>query len=334
VKKYRLLIAAAVLIFIAAAVVISRFDSYTKADSADGTVTLEAGSFNENGEIEVTVSYKNNPGIAGYTIIMNYDRSVLAPVSASSGPSPFAGALFNIDGNAGEDVENVRATWYSADNQTGDGVLFTVRFKLKDGVEDGGSVSFTIATESCMYINAGLKDLYPDHDVSKGENIPIVKGGEPSPPSSSPSETAPTEPSLTEPPPTSPTEPPPSSFSPTEPPPSVLPTTAGPTTVFAPTTFAPTTFAPPVTTPTIYAPPSATTTVIAPPPPVTSSEDTPSVWSPQTSRAEETPCPVTSSGDDKTNPKTSGDGTSAFLAKISLLFAAAIAFIPKLLKKF
>jgi hypothetical protein len=89
------------------------------------TVSKTSGRFGD--EVEVNVSIANNPGIAGFTLNMDYDATKLQYLSvAKSAQLPGSlDALKSADGR-------VRVNWTNATNFTGSGVLYTVHFKIID----------------------------------------------------------------------------------------------------------------------------------------------------------------------------------------------------------
>jgi len=86
------------------------------------------------GLYEAVVSIRNNPGIAGYNLVMEFDNTILTPVSIAEGSALAGGMIFisNLMGAPDEDLSEisaVTAVWGAASDDNGNGVLFTVLFQ-------------------------------------------------------------------------------------------------------------------------------------------------------------------------------------------------------------
>jgi hypothetical protein len=109
--------------------------------ATEGAPAIEVGAVagKSGGEVDVEVALANNPGIAGITLMLGFDNTKLAPVSIVQGPALATGSIVsNIQ--AGGDLSAltfVSAAWFNAANFTADGILYTVRFKIKDGADIG-----------------------------------------------------------------------------------------------------------------------------------------------------------------------------------------------------
>jgi hypothetical protein len=98
-------------------------------------------SGNPGDEVIVPIALANNPGIAGFTYALNFENAKLLPVEVSPG-TVVAGSLFSSNLQSGgdpEDLESVTAALVGASNFTGDGVLFSVKFKIKDDALEGST---------------------------------------------------------------------------------------------------------------------------------------------------------------------------------------------------
>ena len=82
-------------------------------------------------EIEINVSILNNHGIGGFTINMDYDSTKLEYVS-TTGAANLPGGTTSANSPG-----RVRTLWSNAAGITWDGILYSVRFKIKDGTEWG-----------------------------------------------------------------------------------------------------------------------------------------------------------------------------------------------------
>lgn len=82
---------------------------------------------------EVVVSITNNPGIAGYNLVIYFDNTKLTPVSISEAASLRSGMIFtsNVAGASSEslaEMSAVTAVWGGAEDDTGSGVIYTILF--------------------------------------------------------------------------------------------------------------------------------------------------------------------------------------------------------------
>ncbi len=109
-------------------------------------ITFEAGSKDVvDGYVDIPVMITENDGVAGFKIRLNYDNTILTPVSITVGDALIVGTLTsNIQQS--EDLsalEYVSAFWSSSSNVTNTGVAFTVRFKVKDGISENVPVTLS-----------------------------------------------------------------------------------------------------------------------------------------------------------------------------------------------
>jgi len=145
------------LIFILCLVIISP----VSADGAQFTVSGVAG--NEGDEVVVSVLLSDNPGLATFKVRLNYDKSKLEPVSISQGAALTVGGItsnLQVEGIDVSALDYVTAYWYNTSNISANGVLFTVKFQIKEGA--AGNIPLTLTYE-------------PD-DVSNqnGDNVPVT----------------------------------------------------------------------------------------------------------------------------------------------------------------
>lgn len=93
--------------------------------------------------ITVTISVSGNPGIAGMSAELNFDKSVLTPTGVSAGNvlsrkeiiSNFDAPEFDAN-----KADSLTFMFYGATNVTGNGAFFVVTFKVKDGVKPSTSL--------------------------------------------------------------------------------------------------------------------------------------------------------------------------------------------------
>ncbi len=106
------------------------------AKSADITVGNITGRGGE--EVVVPVSIANNPGIAGFSITIEFDKSKLVPVTIEKG-SAFTQGTLTSNLHQGGDMTSydvVTAYWVNPANVTENGNILNVKFKIKDDVSD------------------------------------------------------------------------------------------------------------------------------------------------------------------------------------------------------
>lgn len=159
-KKIKLL---AALLVVALTVVVS---------AAAATISIDAEVVDNT--VVTTVSITDNPGIAGYSLRMNFDTDKLVPVSIEQGTVVGGmGVISNID--LTEDLstlENVSAVMASTANVKKDGVMFTVVFDIKNGAK--GEIEFSLfSQEKDAIVNAALKPV--DVEI-KGTKINLTSG--------------------------------------------------------------------------------------------------------------------------------------------------------------
>lgn len=105
-----------------------------------GTVAGAAGD-----EVLVPITLSNNPGIAGFRFRLYFDNTRLLPVDLAQGVALNIGSITtNLD--AGGDLSAlsfVSVSWANASNFTGNGAIYTVRFRIKEGAA-GGEAPLTL----------------------------------------------------------------------------------------------------------------------------------------------------------------------------------------------
>ena len=79
-------------------------------------------------QVQIPVRIRNNPGLMGFAIRMNYDENILRPVSATKG-SMITNGIF--DDNIETATSNVITMYWSGNSETSaDGILFYVTFEV------------------------------------------------------------------------------------------------------------------------------------------------------------------------------------------------------------
>ncbi|MCD8048835.1 MAG: Ig-like domain-containing protein [Clostridia bacterium] len=128
-----------------------------KADISVGSVTARAGD-----EVTVPIEIENNPGIAGFNFVIDYDNTLLTPVSISLGSDLTIGTLTSNIQQGGDmtQYEYVTALWYNPSNFTNDGEILLVTFAVADDAEEGDipiSLSYEVGdVTNQVYDNIGL----------------------------------------------------------------------------------------------------------------------------------------------------------------------------------
>lgn len=123
-----------------------------------GTVDGKAGQ-----TVTVPVRISGNPGIAGYSLKVNYDASALT-LNAMT-----AGSLISGNGTFSVNDEAHIINWYTVDNLSGDGELLNLSFTVREGAAEG-----TIPVS--VSLNDDLDSNLSDED---GMAVPVtfVSGG-------------------------------------------------------------------------------------------------------------------------------------------------------------
>ena len=150
--------------------VISLLSATTFIVRADST--LELSFTNSQTEIkpgetfEVNVYISNNPGIAGLTIGIGFDKDIITPISYTN-KSSFT-TLTNIDSKDIDlnSISEIKLTCDSMDNITDSGILGTIVFKAADIINTRETninwvqdISSTVYDKNLTDINYKVKDL-------------------------------------------------------------------------------------------------------------------------------------------------------------------------------
>ena len=136
-------------------------------------VTVSSLKTTAGREIEISISIENNPGIAGYDITLNFDNTILTPISVTCG-DVFSGEITsNLDSGADlSKLKFVTAMYSRASNSTVNGAIVTFRFKVKDDA----SVGVTALTLDCKVTNQKLDDISLNTVNGKVEIIDFIYG--------------------------------------------------------------------------------------------------------------------------------------------------------------
>lgn len=147
--------AAIAAVFIIAAIIFLLYKFYlNNDDSTSPTIIVSDESAKIGGEAYVTVSVKNNPGIAGFVLELEYDRDKLKPVEITKGDIISEG-LFDSNLSMQESEGLLKATWFNVSDMTKDGELYTIKFKVIS--ETKGKVPVTISYTEGNIANQALE---------------------------------------------------------------------------------------------------------------------------------------------------------------------------------
>lgn len=147
--------------------VIKEFSLYSEDNSAEitvGSTTGVAGKY-----VNVPVIIDDNPGIAGFSLKLNYDKNSLTPVSIRDGDALADGGTIMDDksviSNLHEDdidsseLDYVTAYWNDNENLTKNGVLFTVQFLISENVNVNDILPIEISLDDDLMCNSNLNDV-------------------------------------------------------------------------------------------------------------------------------------------------------------------------------
>lgn len=117
---------------------------------SEAEISAEAGS-----EFTIPVYIENNPGIYCFTISITYDEDV---VEAVEGSEQAGDILPTVVGNPTYmNTPDTRVAGLNVDNVAEDGLLFTYRFRIKEGVSAGQTtLSINATTDSVRHLEQDL----------------------------------------------------------------------------------------------------------------------------------------------------------------------------------
>lgn len=122
-------------------------------------IKLDSKTIKEGKQFNIDISIKNNPGIAGFTMKINFDKSFITPV-AFNNKSSFT-ALTTIDSKDIDlnSVDTINITYDSLDNISTDGIIGTITFKAKENIDsDYVNINWVTDRTSSVY-NKNLEDV-------------------------------------------------------------------------------------------------------------------------------------------------------------------------------
>ena len=106
------------------------------------------------GEVSVNISVRNNPGLAGFILEVDYDEQMLTPIELVRGEVIQQG-LFDSNLTAKERTDSIKVVWFDVSDIDEDGELYSIKFKVAgDGT---GRTPITIASEGGNISNQELE---------------------------------------------------------------------------------------------------------------------------------------------------------------------------------
>jgi hypothetical protein len=161
--------------------VIAVFQIAITAGAADSPViTVSEAEGGPGQEVSVTVSFENNPGIAGYKLTLTYDSSRLECIWEydNDGEIKFpAGGILPVTELNTTQEKKIIIVGHQATNTDSSGKLFELRFKIKDdaerGVINGGNFKLDYGRGTGI-VNAEKQSVNPT--ITQGK-ITVVNTG-------------------------------------------------------------------------------------------------------------------------------------------------------------
>lgn len=125
----------------------------TRVQAAGAALSVSSVSAEKGGTVTVNVSLSNNPGIYGIKVKTEYDSSALQLKTMSNGNVfPVSEAICN-------EAKGVYvANSSDFNNVTGNGILFTLEFKVLDGA-DAASCNVSVKLEKAQNVDGGKIDV-------------------------------------------------------------------------------------------------------------------------------------------------------------------------------
>lgn len=127
--------------------------------AAGPTLSVSSTSGHIGDEIIVDVIIKDNPGLGFFQIDLMYDNTKLQPMQGGIIKNKdYSNITSNLDAGSNvnlNDMKSVTAVWYNENlvNNTEDGVLYSVKFKIIGSSSDGITLSLNIDEGNIADIN-------------------------------------------------------------------------------------------------------------------------------------------------------------------------------------
>lgn len=117
-----------------------------------------------DGYIDVPITISNNSGIAGFHLNLSFDNTYIYPVSVST--NGIIGDILTTNIQDGVDTSTMNylsLQWSEADNLIADGTICTVKFKVKDTVENGQIIPIELSNVTddpvCVVSGTEINDI-------------------------------------------------------------------------------------------------------------------------------------------------------------------------------
>jgi hypothetical protein len=179
-----------ILCFLFATVVLSVSPAFVfvAAETPDFKIAVASSVADPGGFADVSVSFAHNPGVAAFSLRMDYDAAMLTPVSIEQGAVLDVGSLTS-NLHAGDDSSKlafVSAVWVNPENFTGDGVVYTVKFKI--GEFASGGIPVSISYDAGGIVNQNYEDIEAEIEngsisirPASGSDAPALSDATPAP---------------------------------------------------------------------------------------------------------------------------------------------------------
>ncbi|MGM9550979.1 MAG: cohesin domain-containing protein [Clostridia bacterium] len=147
-----------------------------------GKITFEAGEASAvDGYVDIPVTITENDGVAGFKLKLNYDKTLLTPVSVTKGSVLATGTMTsNLD--QGGDLSKLKAVsvfWSNPSDVTGTGTAFTVRFKVSDSATENIPVNLSYDEgDICDQSYNDLQVTLVDGKVILAKSVTVTVDGE------------------------------------------------------------------------------------------------------------------------------------------------------------
>ncbi len=120
------------------------------------TLSVDSGTAGMGEIVEIPVRLEGNPGFAGYQMDIVYDPALLLPLELEEG---LGGApVYNLQGVNGAQ-SCVKTAYAGMVDVQGDGVLFTLRFQVKEALQPGQSAA--LGLQNVLFFSAGGQNITP-----------------------------------------------------------------------------------------------------------------------------------------------------------------------------